>query len=141
LRYKVLDLIPNKYKEDNLHIKPTDNIYQIPTLKDIKNFLKTSVIDKIRYIKEALDCEDFAELLKCELRKIALGNLTFGTMEVNLYGKDFNGTFGAHALDIVLTQDNKIRIIEPQNDNLIDFGGTIITTKYYKVREVRFWSH
>jgi len=128
--------IPKQYLEDNVKVHYRDSKYQLLDLETLKTLLKWSRVNILPYHNESRDCDDYAAMFKCDLSKIDLGNATVAKIEINLYGKDW-GLFGAHAINLAYV-DNDIKLIEPQNDGIMDIGDVIVGTKYYKIRRIEF---
>jgi len=92
----------------NAKIYLLDHTYYLPKKEDIMKLLKDTNVDKLKYISDFFDCDDFA---------IRLWGVTS-------QGKWASTTLGfacgnRHAFNIVILEDEKLYIIEPQNDKLI----------------------
>lgn len=130
--------IPMDYKENNLHVGiPEDSIYQIPTLSDIQKVISYDKTNKLKYISQTRDCEDFAKLFKCAFRKLGIGNVTVFDCAINLYTPQ-GGLNGAHGINLLYYEDNgkQLRLFEPQSDSIRNFGDIFVGFKYYKIREI-----
>ena len=141
LKKLVSNTIPDTYKEKNINYYFNDNTYYIPTYKAIKDYIENNTTNKLRYIVEKRDCDDFAYLFKCGFKNSGIGNTTVAICEVNLYTKDWESIYAAHAINLIVYSDkdkNYVKLFEPQTDELIDFGSTLAGTKYYKIRKLEF---
>lgn len=139
--------IPDNYKERDMGIQRNDNAYYVLNKPDIYNILENSAVDMLTYMAEGRDCEDFANLLKCYVRRYGYGNTTLAVIELNLFKiKDSSGIFhtqfAAHAINLVYYFDGngkkKVAMIEPQTDTLLNFGDIICGTRYYRIRKITF---
>lgn len=134
----IKELIPQEYKEQDITINiPTDITYQILTLQDIKKIIKYDKTNRLRYIKESRDCDDFASLFKCAFRKLGLGNATIFGCVINLYSPQGH-LIGGHAINLIYYEDNGhyLKLFEPQTDDIKDFGDLLFGHKYYKIRQI-----
>ena len=152
LKDAIWNLIPDIYRYDWVYNKKfffDDSKYKIIPLQDLKEFLKVSLLNRLSYLSERRDCDDFAQLLKCEFRKYGYGNVTVAKISINLFKNkrdnytdpnlSFKDMFGAHAINMAYVKDNndyKLILIEPQRDTIFNFGDPTITTKYYKIRYI-----
>jgi len=100
--------ILENYAGNKAQIYLLDHFYYLPKKEDVAKLLSDTNVDKLKYISEIYDCDDFA---------IRLWGVTS-------QGKWASTTLGfacgnRHAFNIVILDDKKLYIIEPQNDKLI----------------------
>ncbi|MBN2526600.1 MAG: lectin MOA-related protein [Deltaproteobacteria bacterium] len=95
-----------------------DAQYYATPEKDVQKLLKKSKSDKEKYILEIHDCDDFALSLKHDFIKDAYKNgkrrhpHALGIMWANALRE------GAHAINVVITDNQEVKFIEPQNDRM-----------------------
>lgn len=115
-----------------------DGQYSLIDSTGLTEILEKSPINKYRYIIDAHDCEDYQRELRAWISSKYLGDLSVGTIDVNLYDKNEKPVF-AHALIIVVLEDMSIVIVEPQTDKVYGpdykFGFEQLN---YKIRFVNF---
>lgn len=98
----------------NLHLVLLDKKYRVASADAVKLYLEWSKIDKLRYISEYFDCEDFACSLRAEARlKIKLNSVG-----------EIDDLSGGHAYVAIVVHDGentplRIIVIEPQSDHEI----------------------
>jgi len=100
--------ILENYTGGKAQIYLLDHFYYLPKKEDVVELLKDTNVDKLKYLSELYDCDDFS---------IRLWGVTS-------QGKWASTTLGfacgnRHAFNIVILEDEKLYIIEPQNDKLI----------------------
>jgi len=103
-----LKQILKNYAKGNAQIYLLDHFYYLPKKEEVVELLKDTNVDKLKYLSEVYDCDDFAVRL----------------WGVTSQGKWASTTLGfacgnRHAFNIVILEDEKLYIIEPQNDKLI----------------------
>ena len=133
--------IDSKYIEPHCSILFSDVYYRICDHNRIKDITDASKLEKIQYVAERFDCDDFARALKCFLAQQHYGNLALAYCEINLYSKDYEKSIGAHALNLIVSENHEgyqINLIEPQTDKILNIGDPVINTKYYKIRFLSF---
>lgn len=98
------------------------NVTSIPqhfkSLDSLKEWLKQNHVDKMTYVKETHDCDDFAvELQQAALSDGYLMNIVY---DPDGYYRNKNGE--AHMLNSTII-GNYMYIIEPQNDKIVAYVG------------------
>ena len=83
----------------------SDRSFLLCKKQDIKDFLAYDKTNRIEYVAEAFDCDDFAYSLMGQISIPGWSDLAFGLVWTNL-----------HALNICVTEERKVLFIEPQND-------------------------
>lgn len=94
-------------------IKIPDKNYHKATHNELWNELISSYFEDYKYIKETLDCDDYALLLHAWIRQQQYKNhwkkpLAFG-----------EAWSTKHAVNIAVLENSKIVLIEPQTDALL----------------------
>ena len=94
-----------------------------PKLKEVEQFLQTSWVDKLNYIKDTWDCDDFALALLADCRRYTRWLVEFCHVDrkeacpwtlVEVWDKQ-------HSFNAVRTRDKGIKFIEPQSDKIFDY--------------------
>ena len=118
---EVEDIIKRDLKgrlSGDVKIRLADAHYVAPPLSHAKNVIQKSSVDRLKWKKERFDCDDFALVLKSDFAMDASKELEFSA------GYAFGilwGTWvkhGGHAINWMITDDLKLRLIEPQNDKI-----------------------
>lgn len=86
-----------------------DSDYYIPTIKEVREFLAEDKTDLIKYLKNLLDCDDFAIILAGASRLKSNFRLGIATSQVHAYN-----TIPVINDDGVM----EVILIEPQNDQV-----------------------
>lgn len=110
-----------------IRIMCADRDYWLPSEKDLKDIIWKSYIDEYQYAIERFDCDDFALVLHAfivqeryiradehKLPKEEWFPWAFG----EVWGSKFQGENTAHAINICITDEEEIFLIEPQNDKI-----------------------
>jgi len=97
--------------DDKAEIFLPDNMYKVFRKEDVKEFLKLDETDKIKYVAEEYDCDDFA---------------------AELFGKGLSLVWtGKHALNFFIDETNMVWFVEPQTGKI---SQTLETWQGYEVR-------
>jgi hypothetical protein len=97
------------------YIRIADESYDIVSYSELLRWLNTDSLDKMRYIADIGDCDDFARESRCRmmrLNRIHNKNFIYAYCEGWVPG-------GYHAFNLSLC--GGIKIIEPQNDDTKDW--------------------
>jgi len=111
------------------HILLSDEKYRIITKQEVMKLLKEDDTDTLNYKATYADCDDFSDVLlgsltrKTWVQGFAIGELWYVNIE-----KLF-----AHAVNL-FCDGSKIWIIEPQNDNIIEWGTGNYSGKAFMVK-------
>jgi hypothetical protein len=108
-------------------IMVADKYYWAPSYDSLQDLVWRTYIDRYKYIKDAYDCDDFAlslhafvvqtryeEIYKRKVPKEEWYPWAFG----QIWGYKFRGVKGMHAINICLTSDRGLVLIEPQEDKI-----------------------
>lgn len=104
-----------------------DELYWIPSTKDIRDFLNESHYERLKWTKEMFDCDDFALLFHSYVVRKRYQMLQESKLSkkerlpwsigqswlTKVRGKSWN-----HAINVALTRDNDVIFIEPQSDEI-----------------------
>jgi hypothetical protein len=93
------------------HILLADEKYKTTSKSEIERYLEEDVLDKLKYVSEYYDCDDFSFALKGKLSNPDWGKLPFGILWTETRS-------GAHALNCFVDKDREVWIIEPQTDEI-----------------------
>lgn len=113
----LVDALP---KPSNLAIPDVE--YWLPKKSDIEWVLSDTWIDKYQWTAEGMDCDDIALLFHAfvvQERYRAIHDGKTGWLPWALgqcWGYKFQGEDGGHAINIAITRDAGVILIEPQND-------------------------
>ena len=102
------------------YIQLSDSVKYLCDIDDINTFLKQDATDRIKYIKERYDCDDFAYRLKGQFSIPGWAELAIGIIWTK-----------THAQNCVVDANLDFWVIEPQNDNLMGVD-------YLEDKNVRF---
>ncbi|MBF0232292.1 MAG: hypothetical protein HQK65_04540 [Desulfamplus sp.] len=119
---------------------PLDNEYLIINHDDIESLLTKCPTDKMKYIPERRDCDDYSIMMKGWLAECGYGNMAFPIVICNCY-QNGNLVF-VHAINLIISHKDGSFIceyIEPQTDKRwkVTEQMTMGMQKYdIKIREV-----
>jgi len=88
--------------------------YLVPDNK-VMELIRACPSNKFQYIADSRDCDDFARILEGWFSEQNLGNVAIGTLHTGL--KFHDGSVEDHAMCWLMTEQNKLWMIEPQNDD------------------------
>jgi len=97
----------NNVKPSATHIYLSDSQYWLCSENDINTFLKVDTTNKMGYVPEERDCDDFSYRLMGQLSIPSWSGIAFGIVWTNL-----------HALNCLIDDTSKFWFIEPQSDKL-----------------------
>lgn len=105
-------------KRINPHIQVvcTDEWYQLRKKKEVEKFLEDDDTDKMQYVATIFDCDDYAVRLLGQFTVPKWSGACIGILMIGYNDKE-NG----HALNIFMDVNEKLWIIEPQDDTITDF--------------------
>lgn len=107
------------------HWKIGDREYYRPTYHHVEEFLQAEWTDKLTYLKEIFDCEDFEVVVLASCRVYVANLVYFGEIDkkdmrawtmAGIWG--FHRRLGHHGWNIVWTSDRGWRQFEPQTDEI-----------------------
>jgi len=93
--------------------KPIDRVYKLTTIEEIKRFLEYDDTDKLLYVIDWRDCDDFAKILMVRVSLWTIG-LAFGYISIDN---------GSHVINIFVDSNLQVWGIDAQKDVVyeIDF--------------------
>jgi hypothetical protein len=101
------------------HIHVPDPLMDLPSLEDVKRFLKLDKTDELPYIKDKFDCDNYSGVLRGKALLYAQSkgeNWAFAECESNKYG--------GHRFNLVAVKPNAtVYFIEPQDDSFFTQPG------------------
>jgi hypothetical protein len=102
-------------------VRMGDVQYYLPTLNEVQQLLSESSLDRRRWLAERFDCDDFSYVLKGEFSIHAYdsGDISYGFSDGIIWGT-FSWVQGFHAVNLVVTNDQTLRLIEPQTDTIYE---------------------
>ena len=89
-----------------------DEAYELPSLEQVKEFLKRSKVNEYHFVDEVFDCDDFALQLHAEVKREF--HWAFG----EAFGDRFNGEEKLHNSNIFMADNYEIYLVEPQTDKI-----------------------
>ena len=102
------------YPEADIRI--ADLPYNIVSYSELLRWLSVDSLDKVRYIADIWDCDDFARESRCRMMRLnRIHNMNFMYAYVEGWTP-----MGYHAFNLSFC-DGNIKIIEPQNDDTKDW--------------------
>lgn len=106
-----------KKLDASFQIYIADEKYYCPPLKDVRQIVKESALDRQTWVEERFDCDDFAITLKANFAQASYkdGQRRHAHCCGVVWGM-FDGE--AHAINWVVTSDKRLRFIEPQTDEI-----------------------
>ena len=102
---QVWSLLQTKFPEASIFL--SDTVYQLATLKDIDEFLRVDQTNKMGYVPEERDCDDFSFRLMGQFSTPEWSGVALGIIWTDL-----------HALNCFIDQNSEFWFIEPQTDNI-----------------------
>jgi len=101
-----------------------DSKYYAANLADIQSVLQQTKIEQLKYVAEDFDCDDFSFTLMGALHANPYEPKKMPTAKqavfiVWVWWKMGNNVYG-HALNMCVTADKKVYMIEPQNDRIFN---------------------
>ena len=102
-----------------------DGKYLLPTRSELEKKLLESVVESYEYVPEIEDCGDFALLLHGDIIRSRYDDYKAGKIpDSQLYPWAFgqiwyqDTVMGPHAINICITSDEGILLVEPQSDEI-----------------------
>jgi hypothetical protein len=104
---------------------PEDRSYVMPTRKELEEFVFKSKVDDYEYVPEIQDCGDFALFLHVDVIRERFKDYKDGKISKDqqypwafgqLWHQD--SQIGYHAINICITKDEGVLLIEPQTDKI-----------------------
>lgn len=98
----------------------SDEAYYCPPMADVEEIVSNSLLDRVSYVEDTYDCDDFALVLKGHFAQAAYAE---GKRRKPHCVGLLWGVFGTknpinHALNWVVTDDLILRLIEPQTGDI-----------------------
>ena len=100
----------------NLSLHLADNEYYCPPLANAKEIITNSEVNRNTWVEEKFDCDDFAHVLKGHFAEAAYKN--GDRRKPHCFGIVWGSLPDAHAINWMVTDDLKLRFIEPQDDRI-----------------------
>jgi hypothetical protein len=102
-----------------------DEFYWLPKKKEVRKYLKESAFEKYKWQRSIFDCDDFALVLHAYIVEERYKNLNkipekerFAWAFGQVWGVRFAGKDLEHAINICVTRDKGVQLIEPQRDKM-----------------------
>jgi len=119
---EVREILHNYFKIPYDKIFIADRDYGLYNLSDLQKFLEWDATDRLKYVAEGFDCDDFADVLKGKERlwygfgKRNAGS-TFGTIWGDIRKASEPEKPRYHAVNYFIDDKKQVHLIEPQNDD------------------------
>lgn len=134
---EVRQILHDYFKVPHDKIFIADRDYGLYNISDLQRFLEWDSTDRLKYVAEGFDCDDFADVLKGKERLwYGFGSnvMSQSSIEAQNFGKRNAGsTFGTiwgdirkasepekpryHAVNYFIDDKKQVHLIEPQNDD------------------------
>lgn len=98
-----------------------DNEYKLHPLEKWREFIEKNKTDRLLFIDELNDCDDFAAIFRGDAKKTGM---TAGEVTVQRTGFDANNS--THMANLIVTDDKIVRVFEPQNDTFYTNGEILL---------------
>ncbi len=119
---ELMQVISSAYPDARIYI--ADAVYKHISYDELLRWLNEDSLDRMRWVEDIWDCDDFAVESYCRAHKV-VGNL--------VYGECWGDTpTGYHAFCLAYC-DDKIKIIEPQNDDTNDWKKSDYKPDFIKI--------
>ena len=116
-------------KFPNAMIRIADKYYSAPIKQEFEAWLKSDPTNEHQYHAEWYDCDDFAMALRCAMFQIVHELNATTTLETTItlaYCEGHvAGVRGRHAFNLLIDDQDRIFIIEPQNDTTMPASESI----------------
>uniref|UniRef100_UPI001C96BA70 lectin MOA-related protein n=1 Tax=Xenorhabdus innexi TaxID=290109 RepID=UPI001C96BA70 len=101
-----------------LTFRVLDPFYKLVSENKVGEIYKASALEHFKYRKKSFDCDDFCFVYKAQASKEAyINDENFGYAIGIILGFRRKS---AHSVNIYIDRDLKVKIIEPQNGNIIN---------------------
>lgn len=100
-------LLRKKFPEGQIYL--SDRTYLLCNPQDIRKFLEQDATNKVKYVPEGYDCDDFSYRLMGQFSIEDWANLAFGIVWTD-----------KHALNCFVTETDRVFFIEPQTDEILE---------------------
>ena len=102
--------------DSSFQIYLADEKYYCPPMKDVREIIENSSLDRKSWVEERFDCDDFAIVLKSHFAESAYAN---GKRRAAHAMGIVWGIFDEpHAINWVITSNKQLHFIEPQTDEI-----------------------
>ena len=93
--------------------------YELPKRSEVWNLVVGSFIDKYKYKLEVFDCDDFGAILRAYVKQDRyVRNASYPWPFGEIIGPEFRGIEGYHEVNVCITEDDGVILVEPQNDKI-----------------------
>jgi len=120
-------VLRKQFSNANIHIADSD--YSAPTLNEFEAWLLEDTVNTKAYHPEWYDCDDFARALRCKIFKMGQSYKT--TLTVAYCEGGASG--GYHAYNLLIDREDRIFIIEPQNDRCTPVAESSYRTEFIQL--------
>lgn len=96
-----------------------DRTYKQPSLQELEDLLFLTYFEEYKWTKEVFDCDDFADILAAYVKQNRYKEHAKLPWSFGICW----GSVRQHALNIAVTNNDKVYLIEPQNDEIWEATG------------------
>jgi hypothetical protein len=100
----------------NFNLYLGDEKYYCTPLKDAREIIKASAVDRMNWVEERFDCDDFALVLKAHFAEAAYKDGK--RRAAHCFGIVWGSLPTPHAINWMLNADRRLRFVEPQNNRI-----------------------
>lgn len=100
----------------SFEIYVADSEYYCTPLRDAREIIRASAVDRKTWVRNRFDCDDFAHVLKAHFAEAAYKDGR--RRAAHCFGVVWGMLPGPHAINWMLNSDLKLRFVEPQNDRV-----------------------
>jgi len=109
------------------YVASSDDYYWTPTRKEVETLIADAFISDYIYIKELMDCDDFALILHAFVVQtrnqiVREGKIPLEEQYAWPFGEiwltHFQGVATPHGMNFVVTSDEGLLLVEPQTDQI-----------------------
>lgn len=118
---EVRDILTQQLRCNHLHIG--DSAYGSYSIEELRAFLASDNVNKLKYHKNRFDCDNFALVLagrEAEYFANASGEVgsTFGIVHGDIRKDEKSDKTRPHAVNVFIDDHGKVWLIEPQTDEI-----------------------
>ena len=135
---KIVEVL--KSRGFNKNITLSDGRFYLIPFSQWKEIIEVDWTDKMKYVKEKRDCDNFAYSFSSRMSELFEIN-SAGIVWGYIYNKDTGKSIGGHLWNCIITSDFKMYFYEPMKDTYLEYNsGKIVMGKWrYEALSFRFF--
>jgi len=114
----IKEILEDNRRIENMKLIFNDSSKTKVNLDNLREYLKADKTDELPYLPTDRDCDDFTDILKGFVKRWD-SRLAIGMM-LALTRPDTDGDRGYHAFNVVVGLDDKMYMVEPQTDDIME---------------------